>query len=212
MRNATKRKSCKGVWPLGKNGSCEWFLWCKRYAHACRVYMWVAFTRESLVTERLTGEDFLIANLRRKGEGKKSGDVNLRSKDGVLVGWRVSARGGVLPRATTRAENALAQLVTSLVFGSHTSQFTAHLNSYASCKDKKVINKTGASAQPQRKRCGKSHFAWNLFSWFRALAWGSSCEEQKWQWSDNKMNEFLLSLKIIYDALSISLELKLFAI
>ena len=38
------------------------------------------------MTERFTGEDFLIANLRRKGEGKKSGDVNLRSKDGVLVG------------------------------------------------------------------------------------------------------------------------------
>ena len=38
------------------------------------------------MTERFTGEDFLIANLRRKGEGKKSGDDNLRSKDGVLVG------------------------------------------------------------------------------------------------------------------------------
>lgn len=171
--------------------------------------MWVAFTRESLVTERLTGEAFLIANLRRKGEGKKSGDVNLRRSTCEMTcfraGWRASARDDASGKRLSPI---------SYEFSIRKPHITIYspLKFYASCKDKKLINKMGAPAQPQRKRCGKSHFAWNLFSWFRALAWGSSCEEQKWQWNDNKMNEFLLSRKIIYNALSISLELKLFAI
>lgn len=73
--------------------------------------------------------------------------------------------GGMHPRATTRAENALAQLV------SEAAQFTIYspLKFYASCKDKKVVNKMGGPTQPQRKRCGKRHLAWNLFSAFRAL-------------------------------------------